>query len=103
MKCYTQDDDEQPARGSRRGRDEEQIRTKQTPHMKTGKRKVQEMLQSQTANLPRHQEEEETKPNKRKSSKRTKSIKTSSLFPKRGIRNAKWTGKPKNKITQGKT
>ena len=33
----------------------------------------------------------QTKPNKRKSNKRTKSTKISSLFPKRGNRNAKWT------------
>ena len=41
------------------------------------------MLQSQTAALPRHQEEEETdktKPNKRKSNKRTKSIKIKALL-----------------------
>ena len=49
---------------------------------KNGKRKVQGVPKSQTAALPRHQEEEETniKPNKRKSYKRTKSTKTSSLF-----------------------
>ena len=35
--------------------------------------------------------------------KRTKSTKISSLFPKRGNRNAKWTGKYNNKITQCKT
>ena len=46
----------------------------------------------------------QTKPNKRKSNKRTKSIKISSLFSKRGgNRNAKRTEKDKNKITQGKT
>ena len=43
----------------------------------------------------------QTKPNKRKSNKRTKSIKISSLF--RGNRNTKRTEKHKNKITQGKT
>ena len=43
-----------------------------------------------------------TKPNKRKSNKRTKSTKISSLFPKRGNRNAKRTEEHKNKITQGK-
>ena len=43
----------------------------------------------------------QTKPNKRKSNKRTKSTKISSLFPKRGNRNAKKTEKHKNKITQG--
>ena len=44
-----------------------------------------------------------TKRNKHKSYKRTKSTKISSLFPKRGNRNAKRTEKHKNKITQGKT
>ena len=45
----------------------------------------------------------QTKPNKRKSNKRTKSTKISSLFPKRGNHNAKRTEKYKNKVTQGKT
>ena len=45
----------------------------------------------------------QTKPNMRKSNKRTKSTKISSLFPKRGNRNAKRTEKHKNKITRGKT
>ena len=44
----------------------------------------------------------QTKPNKRKSNKRTKSAKISPLFPKRGNRNAKRTEKHKNKITQAK-
>ena len=44
-----------------------------------------------------------TNPNKHKSNKRTKSTKISSLFPKRGNRNAKMTEKHKNKMTQGKT
>ena len=44
-----------------------------------------------------------TNQNKHKSNKRTKSTKISSLFPKRGNRNAKRTEKHKNKITQGKT
>ena len=44
-----------------------------------------------------------TNPNKHKSNKRTKSTKISSLFPKRGNRNAKRTEKHKNKITHGKT
>ena len=44
-----------------------------------------------------------TKPNKHKPNKRMKSIKISSLFPKRGDRNAKRTEKHKTKITQGKT
>ena len=66
---------------------------------KKGKRKVQGVPQSQTAALPRKQ----TKPNKRKSNKRKKSTKTNSLFPKQGNRDAKWTEKHKNKITQDKT
>ena len=45
----------------------------------------------------------QTKPNKRKSNKHTKSIKISSLFSKRGNSNAKRTEKHKNKIAQGKT
>ena len=45
----------------------------------------------------------QTKPNKRKSNKRTESTKISSLFSKRGTRNDKRTEKHKNKITQGKT
>ena len=44
-----------------------------------------------------------TNPNKHKSNKRTKSTKISSLFSKRGNRNAKRTEKHKNKMTQGKT
>ena len=44
-----------------------------------------------------------TNPNKHKSNKRTKSTKISSLFPKRGNRNAKRTEKHKNKIKQSKT
>ena len=52
---------------------------------KKHKRKVQEVPQSQVAALPRHQEEEETD----KTKQRTKSTKISSLFTKRGNRNAK--------------
>ena len=44
----------------------------------------------------------QTKPNKRKSNKRRKSTKISSLFPKQGNRNAQRTEKHKNKIS-GKT
>ena len=44
-----------------------------------------------------------TNPKKHKSNKRTKSTKISSLFPKRGNRNAKSTEKHNNKMTQGKT
>ena len=40
-------------------------------------------------------------PNKHKPNKRTKSTKISSLFPKRGNRNAKRTEKHKNKMTYG--
>ena len=71
---------------------------------KKGVREVQGVTQSQTPALPRHQEKrKQTKPNKRKSNKPTKSTKISSLFPKRGNRNAKRTEKHKNKITQGTT
>ena len=68
---------------------------------KKGKRKVQEVPQSQTAALPRPQEKEET--DKHKPTKRTKSTKISSLFPKRGNRNTKRTEKHKIKMTHGKT
>ena len=63
------------------------------------------MPQSQTAALPRPQEEEETDKsnNKHKPNNRTKSTKISSLFPKRGNRNTKGTEKHKNKMTHGKT
>ena len=44
-----------------------------------------------------------TNPNKRESIKHTKSTKISSLFLKRGNRNAKRTEKHKNKMAQGKT
>ena len=44
-----------------------------------------------------------TNPNKHKSIKHTKSTKISSLFPKRGNRNAKRTEKHKNKMAQGNT
>ena len=44
-----------------------------------------------------------TNPNKHKPSKRTKSTKISSLFPKRGNRNTKRIEKHKNKMTHGKT
>ena len=70
---------------------------------KGGKRKVQGVPQSQTAALPRHQEEEETDKIKQAQIEQMKSTKTLSLFPKRGNRNAKRTEKHKNEITQGKT
>ena len=51
----------QPSQGTNRRRDEEQTMIKQMPYMKKkSKRKVQGVPQSQTAALPRHQEEEET-------------------------------------------
>ena len=92
--------------------------------LKKGKQKVQGVPQSQTAALPRNQEEEEsncghgtkaviqtlksinewrirmfrpTNLNKHKSNKRTKSTKISSLFSKWGNRNAKRTEKHKKK------
>ena len=62
-----------------------------------GKRKVRGVPHSQTAALPRHQEEEETDKTKQAQIEQTyKSNKTSSLFPKRGSRNAKRTDKHKN-------
>ena len=68
-------------------------------------RKAQGVPQSQTAALPRHQEEEETNKTKQVQIEQTydKSTKISSLFPKRSNRNAKRTKKHKNKLTQGKT
>ena len=71
---------------------------------KKGKRKVQGVPQSQSAALPRHQEEEETDKSKQAQIEQTyESTKISSLFPKRGNRNAKRIEKHKNKMTQGKT
>ena len=63
---------------------------------KKGKRKVQGVPQSQTAALPRHQEEEETQQNQ-SSTNRTKVWKALrlALFPKWGNRNAKRTEKHK--------
>ena len=61
------------------------------------------MSQSQTAALPRHQEEEETDKSKQAQIDQTnESTKISSLFPKRGNRNAKRTEKHKKKMAQGK-
>ena len=83
-----------------------------------GKSKVQGMPQSQKKvrektrechnhkpqPFPDHKRKRKpTNPNKHKSNKRTKSTKTSSLFPKRGNRNTKRTEKHKNKMTHGKT
>ena len=68
-----------------------------------GKRKLQGVPQSKTAALPRHQEEEETDKSKQAQIEQTnESTKISSLFPKRGNRNAKRTEKHENKMTQGK-
>ena len=59
------------------------------------------MPQSQIAALPRHQEEEEADKSKQAQIEQTYvKHKISSLFPKRGNRNAKTTEKHKNKITQ---
>ena len=65
-----------------------------------GNRKVQGVPQSQTAALPRPQEEEETDKSKQAQTEQTK---ISSLFPKRGNRSTKRTEKHKNKMTHGKT
>ena len=63
--------------------------------LKKGKRKSKE--------CHNHKPQPYPDTNKRKSNKRTKSTKISTLFPKRGNPNAKRTEKHKNKITQGKT
>ena len=56
--------------------------------------KVQGVPQSQTAAFPdTKRKRKQTKPNKRKSNKRTKNTNTGSLFPKRGNCNAKRTEK----------
>ena len=68
------------------------LETKQAECLKKSKRKVQGVPQSQTA-----AQRKPTNPNKHKSNKRTKSTKISSLFSKRGNRNAKRTEKHKNK------
>ena len=67
--------------------------------LQKGKRKVKGVPQSQTAAPPRHQEEEETDKSKQAQIGRKKSTKISSLFPKRGNRNAKRNEKHKNKMT----
>ena len=72
--------------------------------MQKSKRKVQGVPQSQTAALPRPQEEEETDKSKLAQTEKTyQKHKISSLFPKRGNRNTKRTEKHKNKMTHGKT
>ena len=65
---------------------------------KKGKRKVQGVPQSQTTALPRHQEEKVTDKTKQAQSEQTYKKQISSLFPKRGSRNAKRSEKHKNKI-----
>ena len=65
--------------------------------LKNGKRKVQGVPHSQTAALPRPQEEETDNLNKHKPNKRTKSTNISSLFPKRGNRNTKRTKNTRTK------
>ena len=60
------------------------------------------MPQSQTAALPRPQEETD-KSKQAQTEQSKKSTKISSLFPKRGNRNTKTTEKRKNKMTHGKT
>ena len=69
--------------------------------IKKGKRKVQGVPQSQTAALPRPQDEEETDKSKQAQTEQT--YEKYSLFPKRGNRNTKRTEKHKNKMTHGKT
>ena len=72
--------------------------------LEKGKRKVQGVPQSQTHPFPDiKRKRKPTNPNKHKSIKHKKSTKISSLFPKRGNRNAKRTEKHKNKMAQGKT
>ena len=71
---------------------------------KKGKRKVQEYRNHKPQPFPdTKRKRKQTKPKKRKSNTRTKSPMISSLFRKRGNRNAKRTEKHKNKIIQGKT
>ena len=60
----------------------------------TDKRKAKEGYNHKPQPFPdTKRKRKQTKPNKRKSNKRTKSTKISSLFPKWGNRNAKRTGK----------
>ena len=65
---------------------------------KEGKRKAQPQPFPDTK-----RKRKQTKPNKRKSNKRTKSTKINPLFTKRGNRSAKRTKTHKNKLTQDKT
>ena len=72
---------------------------------KRSKRKVQGVPQSQTAALPRHQEEEETDKTKQAQIEQTyqKAPRLALSTPSEVIAILKWPKKPKNKITQGKT
>ena len=68
---------------------------------KKGNRKVQEMIQSQTAAPPRYQEDEETDKTEQAQIEQTyESTKISSLFPMRGNRKAKMTEKNNNTRTK---
>ena len=74
----------------------------------TGSKKVREKFRECHNHKPQRfpdtkRKRKQTNPNKHKSNKRTKSTKISSLFPKRGNRNAKRTEKHKNKMTHGET
>ena len=70
---------------------------------KKGKRKVQGVPQSQTAALPRPQEEGEIDKSKQAQIEKTYEKHRLALFPKRGNRNTKRTENHKNKMTHGKT
>ena len=84
------------------------LKTKKKKKKKKKKNRVREKFRECHNHKPQpfpdtKRKRKPTKLNKHKSNKRTKSTKISSLFPKRGYRNAKRTEKHKNKITQGKT
>ena len=71
---------------------------------KKSKRKIQGVHNHKPQPFPdTKRKRKPTNLNKHKSNKRTKSIKISSLFPKRGNRNTTRTEKHKNKMTHGKT
>ena len=72
--------------------------------IKKGKRKVRECHNHKSQPFPGPKRKRKpTNLNKHKPNKCTKSTTISSLFPKRGNRNAKRTEKHKNKMTHGKT
>ena len=72
--------------------------------LKKVREKVQGVPQSKPQPFPHPKRKRKpTSLNKNKPSKRTKSTKISSLFPKRGNRNTKRTEKHKNKMTHEKT